>query len=522
MTGNVNKTNIFTRPLGSSKTSQSRGGYVPSQHSTNFNPFDHNTNTINRNRSIYEHANRYAGRVNARPVTQSGFTNDINKMAEIAMYTQLGMQAGQTLLGLTKGIMDLVDSKPAGGGPAVLKSAATLQGANSAAITSMQSATTASDLRAAINNAETLASTLTSDIQNIEAELLPGLKQAAEEAQTKINDLNNQITDQYTSIKEQEGNVNTAKNSVKSCQDSLASKQNALTKADADYSSACTNYTNARIATAQAQAAAESAQNILSSTPKEITNPDGTTIPNPAYETAEQAYKNALTELANAQNDEDKAKIAKEEKYGQLTDLKTAVDEAQTAYDKAADQLVNAEEKLATEQEKLKTMQNELKELEAQRAEEQKSVDAYENIQKELKDKKAELSAIKAEIPAQKTRLAELEKAEEAKVDSLKGQIDGYEDQINDRTSQITYSDGLNSKERKLERQNEKDEKTMSGLRSQLTSALDLFNDSKNAAIKDAKTNGETTYQGVRLTYENGTFTYNGKTFTEDEIAANL
>ena len=520
MTGNVNITK-FNRPLGSSKTSQSRGGYVPSQHSTNFNPFDHNTNTINRNRSIYEQANRYAGRVNARPVTQSGFTNDINKMAEIAMYTQLGMQAGQTLLGLTKGIMDLVDSKPAGGGPAVLKSAATLQGVNSAAITGMQRATTASDLRAAINNAETLASTLTSDIQNIEAEL-PGLKQAAEEAQTKINDLNNQITDQYTSIKEQEGNVKTAKNSVKSCQDSLASKQNALTKADADYSSACTNYTNARIATAQAQAAAESAQNILSSTPKEITKPDGTTIPNPAYATAEQAYKNALTELANAQNDEDKAKIAKEEKYGQLTDSKTAVDEAQTAYDKAADQLVNAEEKLATEQEKLKTMQNELKELEAQRAEEQKSVDAYENKQKELKDKKAELSAIKAEIPAQKTRLAELEKAEEAKVDLLKAQIDGYEDQINDRTSQITYSDGLNSKERKLERQNEKDEKTMSGLRSQLTSALDLFNDSKNAAIKDAKTNGETTYQGVRLTYEHGTFTYNGKTFTEDEIAANL
>ena len=517
MTGEVNITK-FNRPLGSSKTFQSRGGEVSAARTKS--PFDYLTHKQENNRNIHDAANWRAGRVNERP-TSNPFVSANNGMYEGMMWGQVASMGLQSVMGITQSIIGLVNSKPAGGGPAVLKSAATLQGANSAAITSMQSATTASDLRAAINNAETLASTLTSDIQNIEAEL-PGLKQAAEEAQTKINDLNNQITDQYTSIKEQEGNVNTAKNSVKSCQDSLASKQNALTKADADYSSACTNYTNARIATAQAQAAAESAQNILSSTPKEITNPDGTTIPNPAYETAEQAYKNALTELANAQNDEDKAKIAKEEKYGQLTDLKTAVDEAQTAYDKAADQLVNAEEKLATEQEKLKTMQNELKELEAQRAEEQKSVDAYENKQKELKDKKAELSAIKAEIPAQKTRLAELEKAEEAKVDSLKGQIDGYEDQINDRTSQITYSDGLNSKERKLERQNEKDEKTMSGLRSQLTSALDLFNDSKNAAIKDAKTNGETTYQGVRLTYENGTFTYNGKTFTEDEIAANL
>ena len=517
MTGEVNITK-FNRPLGSSKTFQSRGGEVSAARTKS--PFDYLTHKQENNRNIHDAANWRAGRVNERP-TSNPFVSANNGMYEGMMWGQVASMGLQSVMGITQSIIGLVNSKPAGGGPAVLKSAATLQGANSAAITSMQSATTASDLRAAINNAETLASTLTSDIQNIEAEL-PGLKQAAEEAQTKINDLNNQITDQYTSIKEQEGNVNTAKNSVKSCQDSLASKQNALTKADADYSSACTNYTNARIATVQAQAAVNSAQDILSSTPKEITNAEGITIPNPAYNTAEQAYKNALTELANAQNDEDKAKIAKEEKYGQLTDLKTAVDEAQTAYDKAADQLVNAEEKLATEQEKLKTMQNELKELEAQRAEEQKSVDAYENIQKELKDKKAELSAIKAEIPAQKTRLAELEKAEEAKVDSLKGQIDGYEDQINDRTSQITYSDGLNSKERKLERQNEKDEKTMSGLRSQLTSALDLFNDSKNAAIKDAKTNGETTYQGVRLTYENGTFTYNGKTFTEDEIAANL
>ena len=87
----------------------------------------------------------------------------------------------------------------------------------------------------------------------------------------------------------------------------------------------------------------------------------------------------------------------------------------------------------------------------------------------------------------------------------------------------MDLSDGVNTiKERRLQRRNEKDLDSISNLASQRLSALDLFNDSKNAAIKDAKTNGETTYQGVKLTYENGTFTYNGKTFTEEEIAANL
>ena len=187
MTGEVNITK-FNRPLGSSKTFQSRGGEVSAARTKS--PFDYLTHKQENNRNIHDAANWRAGRVNERP-TSNPFVSANNGMYEGMMWGQVASMGLQSVMGITQSIIGLVNSKPAGGGPAVLKSAATLQGANSAAITSMQSATTASDLRAAINNAETLASTLTSDIQNIEAEL-PGLKQAAEEAQTKINDLNNQ------------------------------------------------------------------------------------------------------------------------------------------------------------------------------------------------------------------------------------------------------------------------------------------------------------------------------------------
>ena len=520
MTGNI-KTTTFTRALGSNKPANTTSaGKVLAQRS--FNPYDNVTNTAMRNKRLHNESNIFAGRVNIRQMGAAPaptYSNSMDDMAKVMAYTQLGMQAGQTLVGLGKGIAGLF--KNSGGGAGGISGGKGVEDTiNSAAINAMKSATTSVDLRAAINSANAQASTLAAEIQTIEGQL-PGLKEAADAAQTKINDLNKQITEKNTQIKNQQGAVTTAENSVKSCKSSLASKQDALTKADADYSSACTNYTNARTATAQAQGAYNAASTRLASTPETITGPDGTQIENPAYDAAVRAHDEAYQALGEAELKEKEALEQKEQKYNQLTDSKSAVDEAQTAYDKAADQLVKEEEKLAEAETELSNMENELKTLEAEREKQQQSVDAYENKQQELKDKKAEQAAIKAEIPAQQARLAELEKAEEANIGTIDGQIDGYQDEINGRIDQM---DGAvdTAKERRLQRRNERDYKTISGLESKRNSALDLFNDSKRAAINDAKTNGETTYQGVKLTYENGTYTYNGKTYTEDEISANL
>lgn len=513
MAGNINKTNIFTRPLGSSKTSQSRGGYVPSQHSTNFNPFDHNTNTINRNRSIYEQANRYAGRVNARPVTQSGFTNDINKMAEIAMYTQLGMQAGQTLLGLTKGIMNLVDSKPAGGGPAVLKSAATLQGANSAAITGMQSATTAADLRAAINNAENRIGTLNTTISEIEPQL-EKLKEASDKAKVEIGKLDEEISAKNSEISKKQTEKTQAQGAVDGCKAKLDSSQKALTDADNRYSTAVTNHREQQITLTQRTAAYESTKAFYLSLPAD----------DPGKAAAEEAMDQAEQAMDDAQKAVDRAATEEQEAYKNLGNAKTAVDAAKENYEKAEEQLLKAEENLAKTEEELKTLQQQRDKLEAEKEKQQASVDEYNKALGDLNKAKEEKSAIEAELPAQKTRLAELEKAEEAKIGTIEGQIDGYQDQIGKRNSQIE-GDVDTLKEKGLQRKNEQDLDSISGLRESLSVAQQVLEASKQAAIDEAMDDGNTTYQGVPLSYnkENGTFTYNSITYnSREDLMANL
>lgn len=512
----------FNRPLGSLSSSKIKGGKVMSQHRTSFNPSAHYDNEAVRNRNLHDSANIFAGRINIRSMGYSGpvpttANSGMDDLAKAMAYAQLGLPAGQTLAGLTKGIVGLFKNSDGGAG-GISGGKGGENPVNSATINAMKSATTSVDLRAAINSANTQASTLASQIQTIEAEL-PGLKEAADAAQTKINDLNKQITEQTAAVDKQEADVKAKEKTKTKAQEDKNNAETRLQSADSNYATAVTNYTTAQNATKAAESALSSAEATLKSTSP--LNPDGST--NPAYAKAQIAVSQAKAKLSEAKMQEREALQAKEEAYNNLGEAKERATQAETAYNKAKQELETAEQEYNSAKAELDKMQEELDKLSEQRAEQQKAVTAYENKQKELTDKKTELAAIKAEIPTQQTRLAELEKAEEAKIGTIDGQIGGYQSEIDGRIDQMDLSDGVNTiKERRLQRRNEKDLDSISNLASQRLSALDLFNDSKNAAIKDAKTNGETTYQGVKLTYENGTFTYNGKTFTEEEIAANL
>ncbi len=513
MAGEVKITKL-NRPLGgSSKTFQSRGGDVPAARSKEiFNPrLEAQIKNSIKNKEV----NRYAGIFNARPTSNSSVpaNNGMNSMSEAMLGAQVASMGLQSVMGITQSIIGLFNSKSAGGGPAVLKSAATLQGVNSAAITGMQSATTASDLRAAINNAENQIETLNVTISEIEPQL-EKLKEASDKAKVEIGKLDEEISAKNSEISKKQTEKTQAQGAVDGCKAKLDSSQKALTDADNRYSTAVTNHREQQITLTQRTVAYESTKKFYESLPTD----------DPGKAAAKEAMDQAKQAMDDAQKAVERAATEEQEAYKALGDAKTAVDAAKENYEKAEEQLLKAEEKLAKTEEELKTLQQQRDKLEAEKEKQQASVDEYNKALGDLNKAKEEKSAIEAELPAQKTRLAELEKAEEAKIGTIEGQIDGYQDQIGKRNSQIE-GDVDTLKEKGLQRKNEQDLDSISGLRESLSVAQQVLEASKQAAIDEAIDDGNTTYQGVPLSYnkENGTFTYNSITYnSREDLMANL
>ena len=220
MAGEVNITKL-NRPLGgSSKTFQSRGGDVPAARSKEI--FNSRLEAQIKNSIKNKEVNRYAGIFNARPTSNSSVpaNNGMNSMSEAMLGAQVASMGLQSVMGITQSIIGLFNSKSAGGGPAVLKSAATLQGVNSAAITGMQSATTASDLRAAINNAENQIETLNVTISEIEPQL-EKLKEASDKAKVEIGKLDEEISAKNSEISKKQTEKTQAQGAVDGCKAKL-------------------------------------------------------------------------------------------------------------------------------------------------------------------------------------------------------------------------------------------------------------------------------------------------------------
>ena len=130
MTGNI-KTTTFTRAYGPNKpVNTKRSGDVSAQRS--FNPYNTSKNQEIANKRIHDSANALAGRINMRnfgPTIQDlSSTNNLDNMAKAMAYAQLGMQAGQTLAGLTTGIMGLFKNSGSAGNNFGVMTATTLTG----------------------------------------------------------------------------------------------------------------------------------------------------------------------------------------------------------------------------------------------------------------------------------------------------------------------------------------------------------------------------------------------------------
>lgn len=304
-------------------------------------------------------------------------------------------------------------------------------GGVASSITGMQSANDSATLRQAITGAEGQLNDL-SYVNNKKAQT------DFEKAKADVKTLEGEVKTATTERDEAKQEVANAEQGVRSQTTVRDSKKQALINAMTRKNQCSTAY-------AQAHA-------INVATPAQIPGPDGTLITNPAKAKAEEAERNAKTELDKANEAAVKADKEVQQAEGEL-------EKAQNNLDKAESNKSEKEQILNDKQEALDKKQAELDNKKAE-------------VEK-FKQDKQDYETLKKEVDKQKERLTKLEKKEQETFNELSSDIAEKDADVADRATRIDASNGMNIAEKVRQRRNERAEAKMEEMNEQKAKLAD-------------------------------------------------
>ena len=316
---------------------------------------------------------------------------------------------------------------------------------DTSALSAMSSANDSTTLRAAIDT----AAKKRTEMQNNLTELnnnLDKLKSESVLADNEIKDLKPKIEDQKRKVAEKQEDFDKKKEASDAAQkqsDSLLRQAREHEKAVGE---AATNYTNASVALANAEAK-------LASTPKTITkigsNGELIEIHNTDYDLAKQAVEEAKRAVDEAKQKLDDARTNHENAVKHYED---AIDR----YKKAAKGVKKKKKNLNYAKKTLEKEQENLNKLTQQQTDANNKIKAYNNALKEKERLEADIKKYDNEIIEQRARLSEMEKAEKTEYDKIHRQVEELSQKLETDNNEINTSDGLNFREKRQMRRNER------------------------------------------------------------------